>query len=154
MKVLIEWTPDLTVGIQEIDEQHKILIKLLNDLYHSIIKRTENEVIYDILNELVQYTVVHFAVEESLMRIFNYPNYDEHKKHHEELKKQVIELQTKVWDNEALVSMELLKFLKDWLTKHILMEDKKYSPFFLKRGLEQNWAKKSWVGKIWDYVQT
>jgi len=154
MKDLIEWKTELSVGIQEIDEQHQILIKLINNLYHSIIKRTENEVIYDILNELVQYTVVHFAVEESLMRIFNYPGYDEHKKHHEDLKQQVIDLQTKVWDNESSVSMELFKFLKDWLTKHILMDDKKYVPFFLERGLQQTWAKKSWAGKIWDYMRT
>ena len=152
MKNLIEWTDDLSVNIQEIDEQHKILVDLVNKLYKSIITQTEKNTVYDVLNELVQYTTIHFAVEESLMRIFDYPHYEEHKKHHEALKKQVVDLQDKVWETaEDSVSMELLRFLRGWLTKHIMQEDKRYVSFFLDKGLQPTWAKRSWIGKIWHF---
>jgi hemerythrin len=145
----VEWTDELSVGIQEIDEQHKILVNLLNRLYESIILRTDDEEAGKILQELSQYTVIHFSVEESLMRILGYDDYEDHKKHHEELTKQVLELSEKVKSGKLSTSMELLNFLKNWLTKHILIEDKRYSPFFLERGIKKSWAQQSWVGRIW-----
>lgn len=152
IKNFIEWTEELSVGIQEIDEQHKVLVSIINRLYETIIKQTDREEIGYIMNELAQYTVVHFAVEESLMRIFDYPNYEEHKQHHEELTNQVIQLTEKVQHGKFSSSMELLSFLKNWLTRHILIEDKKYSTFFLERGLKRSWAKQSWAGRIWQAV--
>jgi hemerythrin len=152
MKKFIDWTEELSVGIQEIDEQHKILVDLINRLYESIVKQTDTQVVNDILTELVQYTVVHFAVEESLMRIFDYPDYEDHKKIHQELQQQVIDLHKKVKENNASISMDLLKFLKNWLTRHIFVEDQKYGPFFLERGLKGSWSERSWVGKIWNFV--
>lgn len=153
MKPLVEWTDELSVGVQEIDEQHKILVGLVNRMYESIIRRTDRQEINVILNELAQYTVIHFAVEESLMRIFDYPDYDAHKKHHQELINQVVELQHKTAANEASVSMEVLHFLRHWLTYHILNDDKKYGPFLLGKGLKPTWSEKSWVGKIWDSMR-
>lgn len=152
MKNLIDWTDDLSVGIQEIDEQHRILVGLLNRLYQAIITRTDNSVMNEILRELTEYTVVHFAVEESLMRIFDYPDYDEHKQHHQELTQQVFELKNKVKSGKTSVSMEVLNFLRHWLTNHIQMEDKRYAPFFLARGLKKSWSNRSWVDKMWNYV--
>jgi hemerythrin len=150
MKNLIDWTNDLSVGIEEIDEQHKILVSLVNRLYQGIIHQTDVVVLQEILNELVQYTVVHFSVEESLMRIFDYSGYEEHKQYHQELTKQVKDLNEKFKSGKATISMELLSFLRKWLTNHIMVEDKKYIPFFLDRGLKKSWAKRSWMGKIWN----
>lgn len=154
MKNFIEWTKELSVDIQELDEQHKVLVDILNRLHEAIITRTDTDIIDDIFNELVQYTIVHFAVEESLMRIFNYPFYENHKKHHEQLTKQVIDLQKKAKNGDMTASMSLWTFLRKWLTHHILVEDKKYSLFFLKCGLKQHWAERSWTGKIWDYIRS
>lgn len=154
MKKLVEWTEDLSVGIQEIDEQHKVLVSLLNRLYEAIIKQNDNVVIGEILQELHQYTIVHFAVEESLMRIFDYDSYDDHKKHHSDLTRQVVELESKFGSGEVTISMEVLNFLRSWLTNHILTEDKKYAPTLLQRGLKASWSKRSWVGRIWDSVHT
>lgn len=152
MKNLVEWTEELSVGIQEIDEQHKILVGLLNRMHEAIVTGKDLQVINSILNELAQYTVVHFAVEESLMRIFNYPDYVAHKQHHEELTAQVVGLQRKVATGEEEISMEVLHFLRHWLTYHILGDDKKYGPFFLERGLQQSWAERTWMGKIWSHL--
>jgi hemerythrin len=97
--------------------------------------------------------VIHFAVEESLMRIFNYPDYEAHKKHHEELTSQVVELQRKVAAHEEAISMEVLHFLRHWLTYHILGDDKKYGPFLIERGLHASWSERSWMGKIWSHLK-
>lgn len=152
MKNLVEWSDDLSVGIEEIDEQHKILVSLLNRLHENIVKGTDLNEVSLVLKELAQYTVIHFAVEESLMRIFDFPEYEAHKKHHEELTVQVIELQKKVDSGEKAISMEVLHFLRHWLTYHILGDDKKYTPFFLKHGLKSQWSQRSWMGKIWNNV--
>jgi hemerythrin len=149
-KNLIDWSNDLSVGIEEIDEQHKVLFNLINRLYHGIVQQTDTVVIQEIFNELIQYTVVHFAVEESLMRIFDYPAYDEHRRYHEVLTKQVVDLHNKFTAAKVTVSMELLTFLRKWLTGHIMVEDKKYTQFFLSKGLKKSWAKRSWMGKIWN----
>ncbi len=152
LKPLVEWSDNLSVGIEEIDEQHKILVRLVNNLYEAIIRKHEAVVIDGILTELVQYTIVHFSVEESLMRIFDYPQYEDHKRHHEELTAQVLDIREKVRLRQATVSMELLNFLRSWLTNHIMIEDKHYEPYFLKQGLKKSWATRSWAGRIWGAI--
>lgn len=153
IKPLVEWSEQLSVGIEEIDEQHKVLTRLINNLYEAIIKKTDLHTVDNILTELVEYTVVHFAVEESLMRIFDYPQYEEHKKHHQELASQVMDIREKVKARKTAVSMELLNFLRSWLTNHIMIEDKHYSPYFLGKGVKSKWSRGGWTGKIWDFVK-
>ena len=151
-KLFVEWTDKLSVGIEEIDEQHKILINLINRLFTETVvhQATSNDVIEEILHELIEYTVIHFAVEESLFRIFHYPGTESHTSHHDELKAQVLEIQQKVKQGEVVVNVELLMFLKKWLEHHILYEDKLYGPFLLSQGVKSSWEKKSWLGKIWQ----
>lgn len=149
-KPFVEWTNDLSVGIEEIDEQHKILVNLINRLFdETIVHQAAPNVIDEILHELVEYTVIHFAVEESLFRIFHYPGTESHTKHHDDLKAQVLEIQKKVKQGEAFVNTELLLFLKKWLEHHILHEDKLYGPFFLAQGVKSTWSERSWLGRIW-----
>ncbi|MCK5876777.1 MAG: hemerythrin family protein [Candidatus Marithrix sp.] len=147
-KKFILWDEELSVGIQEIDEQHKILINLINRLFNEALFKNNAAVTSETLTELIQYTIIHFSVEESLFRIFDYPDYEVHKAQHEELTKQVIALRDRVELGEEITT-ELIVFLRGWLKKHILQEDKKYSIFFTDRGLQTSWAKKSWLGKIW-----
>ena len=153
MSEYIPWSDDLSVGLQEIDEQHKILIHLINRLYdEAILKKANQSIIDDILNELKQYTIIHFSVEESLFRLFDYPHVDAHQKQHERLKEEVISVHNK-FKNGAAVTIELMSFLRRWIKNHIMMEDKKYSPFFLERGLKSTWSKQqSWIGKIWNSI--
>ncbi len=153
MKQFVEWTDQMSVGIQEIDEQHKQLVDLINRLYDLIVHPNKDKTaIREILNGLVQYTVIHFAVEESLFRIFNYPNYEIHKKRHEELRQQVMEINEIVQRGEKEVTVELLVFLRKWLRDHIMIEDKHYAPFLIKQGIKKTWEQRSWVGKIWDSI--
>jgi hemerythrin len=144
----ISWSDDLSVGIQELDEQHKVLITLINRIFNEAFIMHNDSVVSDVLTELVQYTIIHFSVEESLFRIFNYPAYEDHKAQHAELTSQVMAMRDRVQQGEE-VNADLLSFLRGWLKKHIVQEDKKYTSFFAEKGLETKWAQKSWLGKIW-----
>ncbi|MDW5418378.1 bacteriohemerythrin [Iodobacter sp. CM08] len=148
MALFFEWTDELSVGIQEIDEQHKVLIDLLNELHDAIRQHHGSEASVQILGRLADYTRTHFTVEESLMRILGYPDYDAHKQHHEDLINQMNELQLRLSAGEA-VTFELMHFLRHWLTNHIMEGDKRYTEHFLSRGAQAKWHKKNWLERFW-----
>ena len=150
MRNFIEWSDDdLSVGIEEIDAQHKILVGLVNRMHQAIHERHGSDVVKGILAELADYTRIHFAVEESLMRIFGYPGYEEHKEMHEELLQNVHELQEKVESGKTAIGFELMHFLRNWLTKHIMDEDMQYSGYLIAAGAQPHVQKKSWIKRLW-----
>jgi hemerythrin len=154
MKEFIPWSASMSVGIQEIDQQHKQLLSIINKLYELIIHfPTDNTgQINQILNELVQYTIIHFAVEESLFRIFNYPLYDEHVQTHTDLKRKIAAINEKVQNGDKKVTLELMTFLRKWLRNHIMIEDKKYEFFFINESIAITHKNKSWFAKILDSI--
>ena len=149
MDNFVEWSDELSVGIEEIDDQHKELVALVNEMHRAIHERHGSEVVREILARLTDYTRIHFAVEESLMRILNYPGYEEHKALHEELLSHVVELNEKVATGKTAIGFELMHFLKVWLTKHIMESDKEYTEHFLNAGAKPKLQKKSWVSRLW-----
>jgi len=148
MSAFLSWSDELSVGIQEIDEQHKVLVDLLNDLHNAVLSRHGRESVGPILGRLAEYTRIHFAVEESLMRILDYPQYEAHKEEHISLIEQVMELQRKFKEENLNISMNLLHFLKNWLGEHIIHSDKDYGPFFLSKGAQTSWKSKSWLRRL------
>ncbi len=149
MSEFIVWSDELSVGIEEIDEQHKVLVNLINRMHNAIAEKHGSEVVSGILAELVDYTKIHFAVEESLLRILGYPGYEEHKDIHDELLEHVLDLQKKVASGNTNISFELMHFLKSWLSKHILEEDMQYAGFMLAAGAQPKLEKKSWIRRLW-----
>lgn len=150
-KEFIPWSEELSVGLQEIDEQHKILIGLINRLFNAaILNKAEKSDISHIIEELIQYTIVHFSVEETLFRIFDYPDAEMHHANHDQLKQEVINFRKK-FESGTPIDIELMNFLRKWISNHIIKVDKKYTPFFLEKGFKPNWSQqKSWIGKIWN----
>ena len=132
---LMRWDSSLQLGITQIDDQHKQLVGMINDLHRAMKQRQTLAVSAGILERLISYTVMHFAVEEKLFQKYGYPEYDQHKKIHEKLVVQVKEFKTKVEQGDATISMELMDFLKDWLANHIKGTDKKYVPFLKQQGV-------------------
>ena len=146
----IEWSNELSVGIEEIDDQHRILVDLLNQVHEAIQKRRGAEVAGGVIQQLEEYTRVHFAVEESLMRILHYPDYEGHKADHDRLVEHLADLREKLKTGKGAISVELAQFLKAWLTKHILEVDKRYVPFFLAQGIHPELSKsRSWTKSFW-----
>jgi len=147
--MLIEWSDELSVGIQEIDEQHKVLVGLVNEMDDAIHEHRASEINEEILQRLAEYTKIHFAVEESLFRIFDYPGYEAHKKQHDELLQEVVDLQRKIKEGKGSINFQLLHFLKMWLTQHIMDSDKEYAPYLLKSGLKAKSSRAGWFKKLW-----
>lgn len=141
---MVTWDDTYSVEIQEIDEQHKCLIEIMNELYTAIAHKSNRDLISNVLDKLVDYTRIHFAVEETLMRVFHYEGYEAHKAIHDRIVTQVLEFQGKFRAGNDSVGMELLLFLKDWLFDHINKVDKQYVKTFHKAGVKQTWLKKFW----------
>lgn len=141
---MITWDDLYSVEIQEIDEQHKCLVEIMNELYTALANRSNPELVGDVLDKLVDYTRIHFAVEETLMRLFHYDDYDKHKAIHDRIVDRVEEFQAKYHQGDTHVGMELLMFLRDWLFDHISKEDKSYVKTFHKGGVQKKWIRKFW----------
>ena len=89
-----------------------------------------------ILNELVQYTKVHFAREEKFFAQTGYPAPAAHKQEHDALTRQVLDVQQKyVAGASATLSIDVMRFLKNWLIKHIQGSDQKYRPHLNAKGI-------------------
>ncbi len=153
MGKFIEWSDVLSVGIDEIDSQHKVLVDLINEMHEAIHQRHGSGVVRDVLSKLAEYTKIHFAVEESLMRILGYPDYEEHKAQHQELIHSMMDLQQKVDSGKTAIGFELMHFLKIWLTNHIMESDQEYGEYFVEAGVMPRFKKKSWAGRLWDHLQ-
>lgn len=130
---LMPWGKKFILGMDEIDEQHRRLVSMVNQLHKAMKLKKGRQQLKEILGALAEYTVNHFKFEEKLFDEHGYPETDLHKKIHKNLVKQVTEFQSQLEQGKASLSMDLMGFLKDWLNNHILETDKKYVPFLLEK---------------------
>jgi len=135
--VLMPWTSELATGVKFVDEQHRKLVDMVNALYGAMKSGQGKSVMGKLLDDLAEYTVYHFGNEERYFDQFKYAETAQHKRLHEELKTKVIAYIQKFKSGEGDVSMELMTFLKDWLSNHICKTDKRYVKTFLDGGLER-----------------
>ena len=133
---LIKWTEDFSVGVVEIDNQHKKLVEMINELHKVMKEGRGNTHIGDIINRLVEYSVYHFETEEKYFDKFGYPQTEQHKKIHSDFVKEVTIFRGQFENNEVMLTIEVLNFLSNWLREHILGEDMEYSDFFIENGLK------------------
>ena len=133
---LITWSDTYSVQVSQFDDQHKKLIEMVNDLHDSMKVGKGKEALGKILKSLIQYTAMHFSSEERLMKQHNYPDYEQHKKEHNQLVMKVQDVQKKYLEGSAILSQEVMNFLKEWLRNHIQGEDKKYGIFFNSIGVK------------------
>ncbi len=131
----IVWSEELSVGIKSIDSEHKKLISMVNELNHLVLVGDRIAAAGTALSALVEYTVVHFQNEENLMKKFAYPDYEKHRDEHEKLKARVMEFQSRLSSGKAGFTIELIKFLHDWLVNHIRGTDMAYRKFFIEKGV-------------------
>jgi hemerythrin len=132
---LISWKNSLSVGVVEIDDQHKKLVALINKLFDAMSQGKSKEIMQAVLAELSNYVITHFATEEKLMKQFGYEDYENHKKEHKYFIDSLNEFKIKFSAGNVAISLELLNFLKDWLLKHIIGTDRKYIALFKENGI-------------------
>ena len=122
----MQWSPELDIGVNVIDNQHKRIVEYMNELYDANISGGINE-ISRVLDELVDYTVTHFTFEEELQEKAGYLFSKAHKRVHEIFTKRVAEFQSRSKAGED-IGEELLNMLKTWLVNHIKGDDVDYTP--------------------------
>lgn len=131
MSHFIDWSPKLSVGVHEVDEQHMKLVELVNEMHEAIQQHRASTVTLKILEDLIVYTKTHFQTEEALMNVFEYDDFAQHKATHDQLIDQIAALKKKLDAGEASVNFELMHFLKQWLTHHILGDDAKMGAYLV-----------------------
>jgi len=131
---IMTWNSSLATGIPSIDAQHQQLVQYLNDLFDAMTKQQGKDVTGKVLENLVAYTVKHFAHEEQFFTKTGYPDRVAHIAEHEKLKAQVGEFGQKFAAGQATVNAELMNFLRTWLTTHIMQSDKRYAPHLKAKG--------------------
>jgi hemerythrin-like metal-binding protein len=132
---LLNWNESYSVKIAQIDLQHKKLVEIVNDLHESMKAGKSKEVLGKILDELINYTANHFKTEEDLFDKYGYPDNHVHKRQHSDLVDQVLKFKSNFVSGKSVISIDLMNFLRDWLTQHIVGSDKKYSSFLNSKGV-------------------
>ena len=133
---LMTWTTELSVGVNEIDDQHKKLVGFINTLHDAMKAGQGKQALGTTLQELAAYAVYHFQTEEKYMQQFKFPGYQSHKLKHDAFVKKVSAFQKEYMAGKLGISLDLMNFLKDWITTHIKETDKQYSDTFIKSGLK------------------
>jgi voltage-gated potassium channel len=115
-------------GIATIDEQHRMLVRMVRELQDSIIDGRGRDAISKVFDDLLEYTVYHFETEERLMKENDYPGCSEHIREHQELTQKVLELNQ---DKSYVFTDSVIEFLVSWLKHHILESDKELGKFLV-----------------------
>lgn len=128
-EILLEWNEKMMLNIGSIDDQHKQLVGMLNELYAGFKAGRARDLVGPVLKRLVDYTATHFKYEEDLFDRTGYPETKQHKAEHANLVKRVLEAQRKFEaDRSAVLSQDLMLFLRNWLVDHIMGTDRRYVP--------------------------
>jgi methyl-accepting chemotaxis protein len=127
---LIKWGPEFILGLDSIDNQHKRLVKLINEVFAEFGSSNNRKTVKRIIDELVEYTVYHFGHEESLFEKINYKETPEHVAQHKKFVEEIGKFKREFDNGNAVLSFDIINFLKKWLLNHILHTDKKYVQSF------------------------
>ena len=132
---LLNSDKNYSVKVTEIDEQHKTWIDLINYLHDAMKSGKGKEILGDILDEVMNYTAYHFGSEEKLFDKYKYPDAISHKKLHADFVNQFKKIKQDFDSGSIVLSIDIMSRLKEWLTNHILKEDKQYSAYLNKNGV-------------------
>lgn len=135
----MQWTEDLSVGVEEIDNQHKELFRRINSLVDAIKKAECKLVIDGVIKFLEEYAIIHFTEEEGYMVRHGYPEYPQHKAQHAIYLKALADVkeqaaQPRIQGGSYELSVTTNQVVVDWIIAHIAKVDKKLGEFLRARG--------------------
>jgi len=130
-----KWKKNYSVNIDLIDNQHKKLFDMIDNFYENIRAKSNNELIGELIGQMKSYVKEHFNTEERLFEKYNYPDAEQHKKQHAEYIEKVESLEKRLNNGQLVISFEVTNFLKQWISNHIMVTDKKYSEFMNQNGV-------------------
>jgi hemerythrin-like metal-binding protein len=126
---ILEWTPEYAVHVAEIDREHKILFNIVNRLHEAMLNGKGTDVLGKLLEEIMQYTIYHFANEETLMATALYPELHAHVGQHEDLRRKVLAMRERFECGEATMTIELTLFITGWLRNHVMGTDRRLGEY-------------------------
>jgi hemerythrin len=131
MMDLMQWDEGMSVGVEELDDQHKTLIALINQTYEAIQTHDETK-LAALVDKMAAYGQEHFATEEKYMRENEFPDLEAHKFQHAKFKTSVEDFRKKLYGRVNL--SQIFVFLSRWLAAHIMDDDMKYTAYMAARG--------------------
>lgn len=129
MAQVFHWSDIYSLGITELDEQHKKIVDIINSLHEAIGAGRDREILSQSLQDLINDAETHFKYEEDLLKAHAYPDVDAHKALHGQLAGQVLDMQKGYQNRQIDLSVEMTIYLKNWLSDHILRIDQKFIPY-------------------------
>jgi len=134
-KELFKWQPNYSMQVASIDVQHKKWIGIMNKLYQVFASSKNRVDILKILQEMKTYTLFHFRMEEKYFDQFKFEEAEKHKQLHAEFVATLNKFKKDYENDSTALTYEMMLFVQNWLSNHILVEDKKYSKLFNEHGL-------------------
>jgi len=124
----IQWTDNLAVGVKLVDDEHKLLLSIFNDLVNALRTEQPPSVAKRVLEELAGYALYHFAHEEELMTAFRYPDFDAHHREHDKLTARLMEIDQNLARGKANIT-DVIEFARILVNHHFLQTDAKMAEF-------------------------
>ncbi len=124
---IVGWSDEFKLHLPEIDAQHQILFGLIDELWKVIVARSGRNDQLRLIGDLEDYAVQHFKEEELFMQATSFPNLASHKLAHETYVKRIASERATIISGSPTLSLDLLRFLQDWLVEHIMVSDREYA---------------------------
>jgi len=133
-KDFVTWTDKLACGVKLIDDQHKALVDLINDMFNHATGNAveEHDYFNKVIQETVNYVKNHFAAEERIMQATKFAGFTDHKKEHEKFIRAVVDHIKDYESGKRYTLSTFTRVLKDWVLSHIALVDKQYFEYFRK----------------------
>ena len=132
---LLTWEDKFSVGVKEVDDQHQKLISIINSLYVARKNNRPHDELERIFREVIYYTDYHFDEEEKMLKENDYSDFEDHRKKHLELTGEVNSFSDRLQAGDIDAYDDLLYFLGNWWSNHILVIDKSYGPHINSKGI-------------------
>jgi hemerythrin len=130
--MIVNWDDKYATGIELIDEQHKALIEIINDLYLACTEdgfENPDEAFRETLKRMVDYVRFHFGAEQKLLEHIKYPKFADHKTEHDTMVKNILEAAKEYNEGKRFVPNHFVRTLRDWVFSHIALADKLYAAY-------------------------
>lgn len=144
------WDQAFSIGMDEIDDQHKVLFEIMNKLWLAIVRHQEKDEMAHILADLERYTLSHFTAEETFMKVSGFEGYEAHRQEHQKFIERIAQAREAALIGQVM-SLDLLHFLKDWLVHHIQQRDREYASEYLASRKPSFWFKRFFSRLGWSY---
>ena len=126
----IDWNDSYATGIKTIDDQHKKIIELINELIESLRDGREDLIIKEVLRDLADYASNHFGLEEEIFRKFHYEVKREHIDSHKDFIEKIKSLRSEEEISKGEIALKTLNYLRDWFRDHELKLDSDFGLYF------------------------